>query len=161
MTRFTDHHVGRVLDFLAELGELDNTLVMLASDNGASAEGGVHGSFNELQFPNRVEASVEQNLVHLDDWGGVRSYPNYAWGWAWAGNTPLRRWKRYTYEGGVRDPLIVRWPAGAAEAYERLETYFAAFDCPSFWLPGNHDSRAAMEATVTAQPRLCRGRRSQ
>jgi len=108
----TDHHVGRVLDHLAQLGELDNTLVMLASDNGASSEGGVHGSFNELQFPNRVEASVEQNLKHLDDWGSVRSYPNYAWGWAWAGNTPLRRWKRYLHQGGMSDPLVVSWPKG-------------------------------------------------
>ena len=106
----TDHHIGRVLDFLARLGELDNTLVMLMSDNGASAEGGEHGSFNELQFPNRVEATVEQNLARLDDWGSVRSYPNYAWGWAWAGNTPLRRWKRYLHQGGMSDPLIVHWP---------------------------------------------------
>ncbi|MBM3523763.1 MAG: hypothetical protein FJX57_12455 [Alphaproteobacteria bacterium] len=106
----TDHHIGRVLDHLARLGELDNTLVMLASDNGASSEGGVHGSFNECQFPNRVEADVAQNLKHLDDWGSAKSYPNYAWGWAWAGNTPLRRWKRYLHQGGMSDPLIVHWP---------------------------------------------------
>jgi len=62
----------RVIDFLARLGELDNTLIMLASDNGASAEGGEHGSFNENQFANRVEPTIEQNLAHLDDWGSVR-----------------------------------------------------------------------------------------
>ena len=66
---------GWVVDFLAQLGELDNTLIFVASDNGASAEGGVHGSFNELQFPNRVEATIEQNLDRLDEWGSVRSYP--------------------------------------------------------------------------------------
>jgi len=108
----TDHHIRRAVDFLAGLGELDNTLIMIASDNGASAEGGEHGSFNELQFPNRIEPTVAQNLAHLDDWGGVRSYPNYSWGWAWDGNTPLRRWKRYLHQGGMSDPLIVHWPQG-------------------------------------------------
>ena len=71
----TDHHIGRVIDFLARLGELDNTLVMIASDNGASAEGGEHGSFNELMFPNRVEPTVEQNLARLDEWGSVTRIP--------------------------------------------------------------------------------------
>lgn len=108
----TDHHIGRVLDFLNEIGDLDNTLVMLASDNGASSEGGEHGSFNELQYPNHFEPTVEENLKRLDEWGGVRSYPNYSWGWAWAGNTPLRRWKRYLHQGGMSDPLIVSWPKG-------------------------------------------------
>ncbi len=108
----TDHHIGRVIDHLAALGELDNTVVLLASDNGASAEGGEHGSFNECRFPNRVESSVEDNLKHLDEWGGIRSFPNYASGWAWAGNTPLRRWKRYLHQGGMSDPLIVSWPRG-------------------------------------------------
>lgn len=108
----TDHHIGRVIEHLARMGELDNTIVMLASDNGASAEGGEHGSFNECQFPNRVEASIEDNLKHLDEWGGIKSFTNYAWGWAWAGNTPLRRWKRYLHQGGMSDPLIVHWPKG-------------------------------------------------
>ena len=108
----TDYHLGRVIDTLAERGELDNTLIFVTSDNGASAEGGPHGSFNELQFPNGVEASVADNLARLAEWGGVRSYPNYSWGWAWAGNTPLRRWKRYLHQGGMSDALIVHWPKG-------------------------------------------------
>ena len=108
----TDHHIGRVIDHLARLGELDNTIVMLASDNGASSEGGEHGSFNECQHPNRIEASVADNLKHVDRWGGIHSFANYAWGWAWAGNTPLRRWKRYLHQGGMSDPLIVHWPRG-------------------------------------------------
>jgi arylsulfatase len=108
----TDHHIGRVIAFLAELGELDNTLIVVTSDNGASGEGGLYGSFNELQFPNRVQATVADNLARLDEWGGVRSYPNYSWGWAWAGNTPLRRWKRYLHQGGMSDALIVHWPKG-------------------------------------------------
>jgi arylsulfatase len=124
----TDHHVGRVLAFLAELGELDDTLVLVASDNGASAEGGPHGSFNELQFPNRVEATVADNLRWLDAWGGVRSYPNYSWGWAWAGNTPLRRWKRYLHQGGMSDPLIVHWPRGIRARGEVRGQYAHAVD---------------------------------
>lgn len=124
----TDHHIGRVVDFLTRLGELDNTLILVASDNGASAEGGEHGSFNELQFPNRVEPTVEQNLAHLDEWGSVRSYPNYSWGWAWAGNTPLRRWKRYLHQGGMSDPLIVHWPAGTRARGEVRGQYVHVVD---------------------------------
>ena len=108
----TDYHLGRVIDTLAERGELDNTLIFVTSDNGASAEGGPYGSFNELQFPNGVQATVAENLARLGEWGGVRSYPNYSWGWAWAGNTPLRRWKRYLHQGGMSDALIVHWPKG-------------------------------------------------
>jgi arylsulfatase A-like enzyme len=124
----TDHHIGRVIAFLERLGELDNTLIMLASDNGASAEGGEHGSFNECQFPNRVEASVEDNLKHLDEWGSVKSYPNYSWGWAWAGNTPLRRWKRYLHQGGMSDPLILCWPKGIGARGEVRGQYVHVVD---------------------------------
>ena len=119
---------GACIDFLARLGELDNTLVMLASDNGASAEGGEHGSFNENQFANRVEPTIEQNLAHLDEWGSVRSFPNYSWGWAWAGNTPLRRWKRYLHQGGMSDPLIVHWPKGIAARGEVRGQYVHVVD---------------------------------
>jgi len=124
----TDHHIGRVIDYLERIGELDNTLVMLASDNGASAEGGEHGSFNENQFVNRVEPTIEQNLARLDEWGGVKSFPNYSWGWAWAGNTPLRRWKRYLHQGGMSDPLIVHWPAGIAARGEVRGQYAHVVD---------------------------------
>jgi arylsulfatase A-like enzyme len=124
----TDHHIGRVLQSLERRGELDNTIVMLASDNGASAEGGENGSFNECQFPNRYEASIAENLQHLDDWGSVKSYPNYAWGWAWAGNTPLRRWKRYLHQGGMSDPFIVHWPRGIAARGEIRSQYIHAVD---------------------------------
>lgn len=124
----TDHHIGRVLDALQRRGELDNTIVILASDNGASAEGGENGSFNECQFPNLYESSIAENLKHLDDWGTVKSYPNYAWGWAWAGNTPLRRWKRYLHQGGMSDPLIVHWPQGIASRGEIRSQYVHAID---------------------------------
>ena len=68
---------------------------------------------------------VAENLTHLDDWGSVRSFPNYSWGWAWAGNTPLRRWKRYLHQGGMSDPLIVHWPKGIAARGEVRGQYVA------------------------------------
>ena len=105
----TDAQIGKLLDHLSSRGLLDNTLVLLFSDNGASAEGGVYGSVNEHRFTARIEESLEDNLAALDDWGGPRTYTHYSWGWAWAGNTPLRLWKRYTWLGGTRTPLIVKW----------------------------------------------------
>jgi arylsulfatase len=110
----SDHHLGRFVDFIDELGELDNTIIVVLSDNGASAEGGLHGTFNEVQFFNGVPETLEKNEEHVDGWGGPDTYPHYSWGWAWAGNTPFRRWKRETYRGGVTDPCIVSWPAGIA-----------------------------------------------
>jgi len=107
----TDAQVARLLEFIESLDELDNTLVILMSDNGASAEGGPKGSFNEQYFFNFVPESMEENLRRIDDLGTPRANNHYPWGWAWAGNTPLKRFKRDTHEGGVADPLIMHWPA--------------------------------------------------
>jgi arylsulfatase len=80
--------LGRVIDAVQEIGELDNTLVMLISDNGASSEGGVSGAFNEMSsFNNRWE-TVDEVLPRIDELGGTRAYNHYPWGWSWAGNTP-------------------------------------------------------------------------
>ena len=106
----TDAQIGRLVDFLERTGRLDNTLILLLSDNGASAEGGQFGTPNEHRFSSRMGDSAEANLAALDGWGGPGTYPHYAWGWAWAGNTPLRLWKRYTWLGGTRAPLIAHWP---------------------------------------------------
>lgn len=111
-----DHHIGRVLDHLESTGQLDDTIVMVVSDNGCSAEGGPNGSWNQLRHYIADEPDdLDAELAHLDDIGGFRSSGHYPWGWALAGNTPFRRWKRYTFEGGVRDPLLVSWPAGLAD----------------------------------------------
>jgi arylsulfatase len=107
-----DHHVGRLIDFLARMGELDNTLIMMISDNGASSEGGPTGSINENKFFNNVPDDLKQNLAALDDLGGPKYFNHYAWGWTFAGNTPFRRWKRETYRGGVSDPFVAHWPKG-------------------------------------------------
>ncbi|GGE87747.1 arylsulfatase [Mycetocola zhadangensis] len=123
-----DHHLGRVLDTLEKIGELDNTLIMIISDNGASSEGGVSGSFNEMLFFNNVPEDFEETLARIDDLGGTKSYNHYPWGWTWAGNTPFRRWKRETYRGGVADPFVVAWPAGFSARGEIRSQYAHAID---------------------------------
>ena len=109
----TDHQIGRLLDFLKETGEFDNTLIMVVSDNGASAEGGPTGTTNELQFFNNAPEPLEDSLRRkIDELGGPTTFNHYPWGWTWAGNTPFRRWKRETYRGGASDPFLVHWPTG-------------------------------------------------
>ena len=112
----TDAQVGRLLDFLVRIGAMDNTMVMVLSDNGASAEGGPRGWTNPAGFGQAEGdgADLETRLSRMDDLGGFGTYDHYAWGWAWAGNTPFKLWKRYSWLGGTRVPLVVRWPAGIA-----------------------------------------------
>ena len=120
----TDHHFGRILEFLKTIGEFDNTLIMVISDNGASSEGGPEGSVNENLFFNFVPESLEENLAAIDELGGPKHFNHYPWGWTWAGNTPFRRWKRETYRGGISDPFIVHWPQGI-KAKGEVRTQFA------------------------------------
>jgi arylsulfatase len=104
----TDEQIGRLLAAVDRLGVMDNTLVIVLSDNGASAEGGPYGTFNNQA---RVVDVRDRDIDRLvDDWGHTRGYYHYPWAWAWAGNTPFRLWKRYSWLGGTRTPLIVRWP---------------------------------------------------
>ena len=124
----TDAQVGRILDFIERLGELDNTIVLIMSDNGASAEGGPQGSMNEQYFFNFVPESLEENLRRIDELGGPTANNHYPWGWAWAGNTPLKRFKRDTHEGGVTDPLIVHWPARLGTPGATRHQYVHAID---------------------------------
>jgi arylsulfatase A-like enzyme len=106
-----DHQIGRLLDYLEESGQLDNTLVVLVSDNGASGEGGPNGSVNENKYFNGVPDTTEANLKYLDVLGSPLTYNHYPTGWAWAFNTPFKMWKRYSsYQGGTADPMIVSWP---------------------------------------------------
>lgn len=107
-----DAELGRLVDELTRLGDLDNTLILLLSDNGASHEGGLHGTANNLDKMNGVIASPHE--IPIDLLGTEQTSGHYPQGWATVGNTPLKRWKRYTDGGGVRSPLIVHWPAGVA-----------------------------------------------
>lgn len=105
----TDHHLGRLLADLEERGIGEDTIVMLMSDNGASAEGGTTGTLNEAAGWLGMGEDVEESIARIDEIGGQEAYNHYPYGWAWAGNAPLRLWKRYAWLGGVRTPLIVRW----------------------------------------------------
>jgi arylsulfatase A-like enzyme len=111
----TDEQIARVLGFLADLGEADNTIVVVVSDNGASAEGGATGSINDVRLLNLDPASTEEMFARLAEIGGPLTHNNYPWGWTMAGNTPFRRWKREVHQGGVADPCIISWPAGPIE----------------------------------------------
>ena len=120
----TDHHIGRVLDFLRASGEFDNTVIMVVSDNGASPEGAVAGTTNEAQFFNNCPETMADSLSRIDELGGPTTFNHYPWGWAWAGNTPFRRWKRETYRGGTSDPFVVHWPNGI-KAKGEIRTQYA------------------------------------
>jgi arylsulfatase len=111
----TDAQIGRLMAFLEELGELDNTLILLMSDNGASQEGGPLGVIDTFKYFNGIPETIEEIGARIDDIGGPRSQTNYPWGWAQAGNTPGKRYKQNTHGGGVRDPLIVHWPKGVGD----------------------------------------------
>src|SRR5262245_40082409 len=124
----TDHYIGELIAFLKEIGEYDNTLIMVISDNGASAEGGPNGSVNEGKFFNNVPDSLQQNLAAIDDIGGPKYFNHYPWGWTHAGNTPFRRWKRETYRGGASDPFIVCWPKGIKAKAQIRRQYCHAID---------------------------------
>ncbi len=124
-----DHQLGRLLDFLEGSGQLDNTLIVLVSDNGASGEGGPNGSVNENKFFNGIPDTIEENLKQLDELGSPRTYNHYPTGWAWAFNTPFKMWKRYSnYRGGTADPLIVSWPSRIGRSGEIRRQYTHAVD---------------------------------
>jgi arylsulfatase len=124
----TDHHIGRLIAFLEETGELENTIVMLVSDNGASAEGGPTGTTNELQFFNNAPEPLQDSVNAIDELGGPTTFNHYPWGWTWAGNTPFRRWKRETYRGGACDPFLVHWPKGITAKGELRSQYAHIID---------------------------------
>jgi arylsulfatase len=109
-----DDQFGRILDELQKIGELDRTIVIVTSDNGASGEGALVGSYNEARLFNGVPEDLATNLKLMDKLGGPETYNHYPAGWALAGNTPGRYWKQTTHEGGVRDPMVISWPAGVA-----------------------------------------------
>jgi arylsulfatase len=121
---YADEQFGRILDALAARGELDDTMVMIVSDNGASAEGAANGTFTENTLASGQETSLADNMKFFDRWGGPETYPHYAWGWAVAGDTPFRYYKQTTHEGGTRVPLVVAWPRGIA-AHGQVRSQFA------------------------------------
>jgi arylsulfatase len=124
----TDVQIGRLVDRLRQTGELDNTLLVLLSDNGASQEGGGHGMTNELAFFNRLSRRAPDMLDQIDAIGGPNLFNNYPKGWSQVGNCPMRFYKGNTYEGGIRDPLIIHWPGKIDDPGEFRTQYHHAID---------------------------------
>ena len=122
----TDHEVGRLIDALREMGELDNTLVFyIVGDNGASAEGGPDGSYNEILALNGIVSDVSSQLARIDEWGGPTTFPHYSIGWAHAGNTPFQWTKQVaSHFGGTRNPMVVHWPARIKDAHGEVRSQF-------------------------------------
>ncbi|MCU0261632.1 MAG: arylsulfatase, partial [Ilumatobacteraceae bacterium] len=121
----TDAQIGRFVDGLRRLGRLENTVLVLLADNGASQEGGPYGVLHEMKFFNGIIESPDTAIARIDDIGGPSSHTNYPWGWAQCGNAPFRWYKQNTHEGGVHVPMIVHWPAGIpAEQHGTLRDQF-------------------------------------
>ncbi len=126
---YTDSQIERVLDYLESTGQLDNTIVVAISDNGASAEGGPNGSFNENKFFNGIADTIEANLPRIEELGTTTAYNHYNNGWAWAFDTPFPYWKRNSgYEGGTADMCLVSWPRQIAARGENRDQYIHAVD---------------------------------
>src|SRR5262249_33248191 len=109
----TDEQVGRLVDALQEMGVLDSTLLIyIVGDNGASAEGGPEGTYNEMMALNGVIGKADQMMNHIDDWGASTTFPHYAIGWAWAGDTPFQWTKQIaSHYGGTTNGVAIHWPA--------------------------------------------------
>jgi len=107
-----DFQIGRIIATLKRIGEYDNTLIFVTSDNGASGEGGLAGTFNETYVLNGMQTPFDANMRHLEHWGQWDTYPHYHAGWAGAGNTPFPYFKQSSHRGGQADALIIHWPNG-------------------------------------------------
>jgi arylsulfatase len=115
---YTDYEFGRILDYLERIGELDNTMVIFTSDNGASGEGGLHGTFNENGFFNGVpNIPYEVNSQYMNQWGNRVGVWHVTAGWTQAGNTPFQYYKQSAHRGGNADPLVISWPKGIDKKY--------------------------------------------
>ena len=126
---YTDAQIGRILDYLEESGQLDNTLIVVIADNGASGEGGPTGSVNENKFFNGYIDTVEESMRYFDTLGSPDTYNHYPIGWAMAFNTPYKLFKRYaSHEGGIADTAIISWPNGIAAHGEVRDNYVNVAD---------------------------------
>ena len=128
MLDHADQHIARLVKFLEESGQLDDTMIVLMSDNGASQEGGPFGMVNAMGPYNLRREPIEEKIARIDDIGGPDTHSNFPLGWAMASNTPLRRYKQNTHGGGIRDPLVISWPKGLAARGELRNQFCHASD---------------------------------
>lgn len=128
-SEYTDVQIGRIIDYLEQTGQLENTIVLYAADNGASGEGSPNGSVNENKFFNGYPDELEENLKYLDVLGGPDTYNHFPTGWAAAFSAPFKMFKRYSqYAGGTNDPLIIHWPKGIKAKGEVRHQYHHSVD---------------------------------
>jgi arylsulfatase len=128
-SEYTDAQVGRIIDYLEQSGQLENTIVLYAADNGASGEGSPNGSVNENKFFNGYPDELSENLKYLDVLGGPDTYEHYPTGWAAATSAPFKMFKRYSeYAGGTCDPLVISWPKGIKAKGEVRHQYHHSTD---------------------------------
>ena len=127
---FTDHEIGRLLDAVETLPDAENTMVIyIVGDNGASSEGGLDGTLNEIKALNGVPTELGEVLENLDKLGGPESEPHYPVGWAWAGNTPFQWVKQVaSHLGGTRNPMVITWPARIEHDPEPRDAFLHLID---------------------------------
>ncbi|RPD41672.1 arylsulfatase [Chitinophaga barathri] len=128
-SEYTDAQVGRIVDYLEETGQLENTIIIYAADNGASGEGSPNGSVNENKFFNGYPDELKENLKYMSVLGGPDTYNHYPTGWAAAFSAPFKMFKRYAeYAGGTNDPLVISWPKGIKAKGQIRHQYHHAVD---------------------------------
>ncbi len=152
MLEHTDDQIGRLVAHLQQLGAWDNTLFLLLSDNGASQEGGASGILDEMRYFNGMREDVDAAVLRLDDIGGPNSHCNIPWGWAQAGNSPLKWYKQNTHGGGVRDPLIVHWPGHLADPGSTRKQFCHAIDIAPTVLAAIGIAQPTVVASVPQSP---------
>ncbi len=128
-SEYTDAQIERLIDYLEESGQLDNTLVFYAADNGTSGEGTPNGSVNENKFFNGFPDTLEDNMKMYDKLGSPDTYNHFPTGWAAAFSAPFKMFKRYSeYSGGTCDPMIISWPQGIKARGEVRHQYHHSTD---------------------------------
>lgn len=145
----TDHEVGRLVAQLESIGVLDNTLFFyIVGDNGASAEGGPEGSYNEMMALNGIIGKADQMMDHIDDWGGPTTFPHFAIGWALACNSPFQWTKQVaSHFGGTRNGMVLHWPKGIKAKGEVRSQFHHVVDV----------APTALEAAKIPQPKMVNG----
>ncbi|QOV90922.1 arylsulfatase [Humisphaera borealis] len=145
----TDAEVGRLVEQLEKTGQLDNTLFFyIVGDNGSSAEGGPEGTYNEMMALNGIVGKAEQMMDHIDTWGDPTTFPHFAIGWAWAGNTPFQWTKQVaSHFGGTRNGMVMHWPKGIKASGEVRSQFHHVVDI----------APTALEAAKIPQPKMVNG----
>ncbi len=147
-----DFQMGRIIDTLERIGELDNTLIFVTADNGASGEGGLAGTFNETYVLNGLQTDFDANMRNYARWGDATTYPHYHAGWAMAGNTPFPYFKQSSHRGGQHDALVIHWPNGIKQKGKIRNQYHHIADIAPTILEAADISMPASYHGIEQQP---------